>query len=460
MSIREEIVATEIVVPAPADGRAHARAATLNRLLVYGVCALLMFGPLAFGATELWSRTLLQVGAALLLLAWVGKQAVAGRIKLRPNPLFFPILFFAGLVTVQLLFGATAYRYATYAEALRLLACAMVFFVVNHCFRTENDLGIFAIGFSVFGFAVAGFAIVHGFTDEAGRLYWIRVPRDLGWTYGPYVNHNHYAGLMEMLVPIPLVLAVRGEVTGGKRVIVALAAAVMAASIFLSGSRGGMVAFAAQAVFLALYLWRKRRGRMVALAMVVTLAVFAALVAGLGGSALLDRLGTFSATEKYSGGFRADIVRDSWTMWRERPLLGWGLGTFPDAYPRFRTFYTNYFVNHAHNDYLETLVDTGLLGGFAVLWFIVLLYRAAFRRLRAREYGMIGAMTLAALLGCTGLLVHSFSDFNLHIPANAALFFALCALATARLERSHRRGVVRPEPRRLFPDHRGEVLDA
>ena len=50
------------------------------------------------------------------------------------------------------------------------------------------------------------FALIQGISSN-GKLYWIRQPRMGGWIYGPYVNHNHYAGLMEMLVPIPLVLA-------------------------------------------------------------------------------------------------------------------------------------------------------------------------------------------------------------------------------------------------------------
>ena len=44
------------------------------------------------------------------------------------------------------------------------------------------------------------------------------------------------------------------------------------------------------------------------------------------------------------------IVKDSLRMLRERPLLGWGLGTFPIVYPSFRSFYTNLSVNQAQND--------------------------------------------------------------------------------------------------------------
>ena len=46
----------------------------------------------------------------------------------------------------------------------------------------------------------------------------------------------------------------------------------------------------------------------------------------------------------------------------QKPVLGWGLGTFPVVYPEFRSFYTNFFVNEAHNDYLQLLAEMGLLG--------------------------------------------------------------------------------------------------
>ena len=58
-------------------------------------------------------------------------------------------------------------------------------------------------------------------------------------------------------------------------------------------------------------------------------------------------------------------------MFSHRPVLGWGLGTFPTVYPSYRSFYTNLFVNEAHNDYAQLLVETGLLGFGLMLWFLI-----------------------------------------------------------------------------------------
>src|SRR4029077_1459897 len=112
--------------------------------------------------------------------------------------------------------------------------------------------------FSGYGFAVAMFALMQGIASN-GKLYWLRTAESGGWIYGPYVNHNHYAGLMEMLTPIPLVISLAGGVRGSRRALAGLVAAIMASTIFLSGSRGGMAAFAAQMVLLAGFLISRRK---------------------------------------------------------------------------------------------------------------------------------------------------------------------------------------------------------
>ena len=79
-----------------------------------------------------------------------------------------------------------------------------------------------------------------------------------GWIYGPYVNHNHYAGLMELLVPIPLVMSLTRLVDERERIAAGIAAAIMVGTVFLSGSRGGMLAIFVELVVFAVVLLRQR----------------------------------------------------------------------------------------------------------------------------------------------------------------------------------------------------------
>ena len=207
---------------------------------------------------------------------------------------------------------------------------------------------------------------------------------------------------------------------------------------------------------LHLKVWRQKN-RTVTLALAAFLVIGVGLVLWLGGSELAKRLATIHADTKteLSGGTRLDIDRDALRMFTHRPILGWGLGVFPDVYPQFRSFHTNFFINEAHNDYLQLLVEMGGLGFAAMLWFLWTVYRNAISKLTNWPEDTNGAVGLAALLGVTGILVHSFVDFNLQVPANAALFYVLCAVAAmeSRFGKSRRKPV-----RRL--DVMGEISSA
>ncbi len=103
-------------------------------------------------------------------------------------------------------------------------------------------------------------------------------------------------------------------------------------------------------------------------------------------------------------------------------------------------------MNEAHNDYLQLLVETGILGFATMIWFLVVLFRRALPKIGGWMTDVNGAVTLACLLGLSGILVHSLVDFNLQIPANAALFYVFCSIAAAPplLQRSRRRKPAEP----------------
>jgi O-antigen ligase len=401
-----------------------------DAILFYGVFGMLWFGPLAFGAVEPWAIFILETGTALLFILWAVRQSFSAELRFSFSPLFGPMLVYAVLVLLQMAMGLTAYRFATFLQALLYVSYGLLCFLVVQCLRRTWQVQTLAWGFSIFGFALALFALVQGIASN-GKLYWLRTPRFGGWIYGPYVNHNHYAGLMEMLLPIPLVFLFTRYGSRLRKAAAALAAALMASTIFLSGSRGGMLAFAAQMTFFIAILLRQRKAGRMAFMLGVFLVLAIGLLAWLGGGELVERIASIQseARTELSGAMRVNIDRDAIHMFRQRPLLGWGLGTFAEVYPQFRSFYTNFFVDRAHNDYLQLLVEMGGLGFATMLWFLVIVYYRASKKLKNWTVDTNGAVGLAAILGITGILVHSFLDFNLQIPANAALFYVLCTLA-------------------------------
>jgi O-antigen ligase len=135
-------------------------------------------------------------------------------------------------------------------------------------------------------------------------------------------------------------------------------------------------------------------------------------------------------------GARLVVARDSLRLVRAHPWLGTGLGSFEVAFPRYQSSPTDLVWDHAHNDYVEALAETGLIGGLLVISALVLFFRLAFRRLGERLRHRAEWIQIGAAIGCCGLLVHSFVDFNLHIPANAAWFFVLAGIATTKTDSS------------------------
>lgn len=195
-----------------------------------------------------------------------------------------------------------------------------------------------------------------------------------------------------------------------------------------------MFAFAVQIAALAAFLMYRRNNSKSAFAFGGFMLVALLLLMWLGGGELVKRMSSMAddARTELSGGTRLSIDRDCFRMFVERPLTGWGLGVFPEIYPQFRSFYTNLAVDKAHNDYLQLLVETGISGFLVLIWFLVWVYRSAMRKARVWPMDINSEIALAALLGITGILIHSFVDFNLQIPANAALFFVLCAVASMK----------------------------
>ena len=430
----------------PADRKAQSQ--RLGDIVLYGTFGVLMFGPLAFGAVEPWSIFMVEAGAVAMALLWLAKQALDGEISILWNPLYLPVAAFGALIGLQFALGITAYRRDAIQEAMQFCAYALLCFLATQTLLRSSQARKVAVVLAIFGVAVASFALLQGIAPN-GKLYWIRQPHLGGWIYGPYVNHNHYAGLMELLAPIPLIIAMSRLAEERGRMIAGISAAIMIGTVFLSGSRGGMIAVFVELVVFAVIVVRRQKRVRIAISVAAFAIVLVGLLTWLGGKELTARVSSISteAHSELTGGMRLSIGRDALRMFRRKPVLGWGLGSFPVVYPQFRSFYTNFFVNEAHNDYLQLLDEMGMVGFSLMVWFVVLLYRRGVRKIAKWDSEVSGAAALACLLGTTGILVHSFFDFNLQVPANAALFYVMASIAAAPsfLQRARKRPLQTPE---------------
>src|SRR5207302_922798 len=399
-----------------------------------GIFILVTFAVLAHGAVEAWSEAVLEIGAAALFVVW-GVLVFQGRqVELSWNRLVWVLVAFGGIALLQLLARWTVYPYLTKVELLKLSAYLLLIFLAGQAFRTLEERQGFAWFLLVLAFGVSVFGIVQYLTFN-GKLYWFRELRYGGIPFGPYVNRNHFAGLMELVLPLALVPLVLGRVRRERLAIVGLFAVMPIAALFLSASRGGIVSFFVQFALLV-YLLLRRRGlakRLLAVSAVLLAALM--IVTWLGVGRILQRFSSMQTLE-VTEGKRAAMRRGAWRIFLGHPLAGTGLGTFQIAYPPYETLYDAKVVNHAHNDYLQTLVETGALGGLCCAWFLGVLLLKSFSLFRQSDFSFPGALQLSGIVACAGFLVHALVDFNFHIPSNLWLFFLMAHLATTQIQQS------------------------
>jgi O-antigen ligase len=423
------------------------------KFLRFAICCLVAFSVLAHGAVEDWARAVYESAAGMLFLIWSLRACFRRNQEIIFSPLLPPL---AGLVLVaalQLIFRFTVYRFGTRMELLLLLSDLVVLFLAVQAYQTLADWRhFFWFGMS-FGFLVSLFGILQHLTFN-GKLYWFREMRYGGIPFGPYANRNHFAGFAELIIPLALVSLILGRVRRERWPVVGLFAVVPVGALLLSASRGGIVSFAVELFLLMLVIFiRKSVGRHIFGAGAVLLAALL-LVSWLGASEILQRFSTLQSLEA-TASKRASMRSDTWRIFLDHPVIGTGLGTIQVAFPPYETLYDGKIVNHTHNDYLEALAETGTLGGLCCAWFLAVLIIEGWKRTQNLEKSFPTALQLSGWIACCGLLVHSFVDFNLHIPANALLFFLMAHLATAEIQQT---ASPAPIPRRQTPSEDSKSL--
>ena len=398
----------------------------------FGICALVAFSVLAHGAVEDWARAVLETGAGLFFLAWAIWFYFHRDAQIVFSPLLPPLSVFTLLVFCQLLFRTTASSYSTLMEFLLLLAYLILLFLAVQAFRTlENWRSFVWFGMGL-GFVICVFGILQHLTFN-GKLYWFREMHYGGIPFGPFANRNHFAGFAELIVPLALVPLVLGRVRRERRAVVGLFAVLPVVALFLSASRGGIVSFGVELLVLGFIIVFRRTARKQLLAAAGILTAALLMVSWLGVNQILQRFSALQSLEA-TAGKRASMRHDTWRIFLDHPFIGTGLGTLQIVFPPYETLFDGKIVNHTHNDYLEALSDTGLLGGLCCAWFLGVLFVQSFGRSRELNHSFSGALQLSGLVACCGFLVHSLVDFNLHIPSNALLFFLMAHLAVAEVE--------------------------
>jgi tetratricopeptide (TPR) repeat protein/O-antigen ligase len=311
------------------------------------------------------------------------------------------------------------------------------------------------------GAAVALIGLIEKATWN-GRILWVFTPHD--WVAatpatvrasGPFVNPDHFANFLAMILPLAAVGAIFPVAPGNRqhapdlRMFCAVAAFLMVAAIMLSLSRGGWIgSTTGMCVGLGLSFRHARdrapaalqsmsaRALPLALGGLVIFLVLLLLVLGPNArNEASTRIGSTIA-QGDSLGLKPLAWRDTLRMISDFPIFGVGLGCWPELFPHYqRAPWLPFYFRRPENDYLQLVAETGLIGAAIALSFGVIVWRkcrAAAARLSTRQWPLFAGIAG----GLSGALIHEFFDFSLHTPANALLFIVLLA-ALLRLGLTH-----------------------
>jgi len=439
----------------------------MKKVLEWLLIAVVVGSTLAFGGVQPLVYSLVEVALFSGFLALLWHQAREGKIDIRLP--IWPLLF-AFLILLQVIplpsplilrlsparfvgpaaegwpptsSGATLsiYPHNTWLAWIKFLAYLSAFTLSASMFDSRRRKSALVKALIYLGVFEAAYGSIQYLTGWQ-KIFTYTKQYYIEDATGTFINHNHFAGFLELTLPFVMAYvfyyfqmwmdgrrqhrSLSGPTGWGSAGIQSLLylflVLIFLVALVFSRSRGGILA-AAFTVFVVAVLAQfraRRKAWLVGLSIFLLIAVAYGLWIGL--DPILARFEQMEAAHYFQFEGRLSFWKDSMGLIREYPLTGIGLGDFGIAFQRFQTSWVTFFVDHAHNDYVEFAVETGLVG--AALFFLPVFY-------------LLGKMIVsflkdsrryrpAILLGCIGstlaILLHSITDFNLQITSNALVF--------------------------------------
>lgn len=316
--------------------------------------AILLVATVFFSVLTVWMQNRWSFSAAQVCI-FVLTAAFALQLALRPFPLRGSVLLIPLLGAVlwglfQLYLGISVYPFATWDAILSFGAYFCLFGVSLQIFDSAAVRHGMRLSLIYFGFAVSIFAILQLFSNN-GRVFWLfQTPYEE--PMGPFLNRDHYSAWIELLLPLAIWQAI---VDRPKALFYSVIAATMFASVIAGASRAGSILVSLEILVLMIPVLSGRKGPVVPVqtavftGMILLIVAFSAVV---GWEVLFAR---FGAVDPFA--YRREFLQTSLMMIRQKPLLGFGLGTWPTVYPGYAVFDAVTFANHAHCDWAEWTAD-------------------------------------------------------------------------------------------------------
>ena len=402
----------------------------ISNISFFFLCQVLIFAALARAGVQEWAVTIIHmITLAAVVLLFVQKR-LDWDWEWINTPLDVPILLLMLLVCVSTF--NSSLRPASFKATILLFNYVAVYYLVIHTVNTSRKQYGFVLLIISLGFFLAIFGLIK--LSGSNVFLWFHYDDlpDLGALTSTYGNPNHIAGFFEMTIPLVLGLLLADD-RGRKNIKFYVPITILfGTALILTMSRGGWTCGMLGLVFLAVTLFFNqdfpRRRTVIALTgsgillVLVMLSSYPAVQELLTVREVIDQAGGLDG--------RLQVTKAVGTMIKDRPLQGFGPGTFAYSFFQYQPAGIQGWYNMAHNDYAHFTAELGLFLPVIIIWMIIALFKQGFMKLRSQTL-IIRGITLGSMAGIFAILCHSFIDFNLHIPANALFFTVLCALVAA-----------------------------
>jgi putative inorganic carbon (HCO3(-)) transporter len=469
----------------------------VETLLFWGLMLLIAWAPIPLGSNRAWAWTLLEVWAFALTAAWLLSWAWF-RIEMpeavqRAWPAWIVLALWLALQAIYILplppgwvavlspeaahvqaFAAEAgiqrdtmtlsvEPHASRVSLMKSLAyCAVFFLVLALASRRSRVLTLArVIVYAAVAQAIYAILMHLGNVDQQFFGNWIHHGSSAS---GTYANRNHFAGLMEMSLAVGIGLLIAGlsdrsadswkkfvrntiEWILSPKMFLRLSLCILVIALTTTHSRMGNSAFfSALLVAGALGIALSRYATRNTVILLVSLVAIDLFIVGswFGVEKLAKRIGETTVEDVRE---REDPASYSIDLIKDYALFGAGPGTFYVAFPRYRQEKVVAFFDVAHNDYAQLASECGAIGFALMGIFVVMTLAAALVAQWRRRDPLMRGMSFACIMGTTAILIHSWVDFNLQIPANAVLFMVLLALGWISLFLDRREGPGAPGTR-------------
>ncbi len=415
------------------------QATIYDRLIEFCIISLIIFTPLTYGAVLPWPIAVFEVISALMFLFWIFKMLSNGKLEFIRNPLtpfiflfifyislqFFstPLTPHSSLVTLSVSdvwSPGSVYPWATKTELLKVIAYVIIFIVTLNTIKTRQQINRMLSIIIAVGFVMGIFFIM--------RYLGAKAPQG-------FINRDHYSAYLGMIIPLALGFLFVISITTdrysqtAKRALLFFCVIVMSTALFFTMSRGGMLSFISALLFMAFLVWRRKsiRGRGWILSAVGIFVILT--IMWFGAAPVIERILSIKTeiASRYIGG-RLSIWQGTADIIKDYPVFGTGLGTFNYIFPKYEPAIIKVHFAYAHNDFLELIAETGIIGFavFAAFGLVAVVW--LFRRFLKRYDPYVTGISIGILGSLASIFVHSFTDFSLKIPANAILLAIILAL--------------------------------